>query len=173
MRTLKHMLLTIVGLGVVALIAGCGGGSGGGLYGSSGGGNSPTATTASASALVKTASASVGGASETILTNAQGMTLYYFDPDTSSTIACSGSCAQTWPPLLEGNGSLQAPAGVTGNISVINGANGKQVEYNGHPLYTYSGDTAPGQTKGNGLFNKWHVATPTIPVNGGTGNGGY
>jgi predicted lipoprotein with Yx(FWY)xxD motif len=173
MRALHRLLLTLVSLGMVVLIAGCGGGSGGGLYGASGG-NTPGTTTTSAGPLVKTASATVGGASETILTNAQGMTLYYFDPDTASTIACTGSCAQLWPPLLEGdNSSLQAPAGVTGTISVLNGTNGKQVEYNGHPLYTYTGDSAPGQANGDGYNGKWHVATPSIATNGGSSGGGY
>jgi predicted lipoprotein with Yx(FWY)xxD motif len=173
MRAIQRVLLTVAGLGAVALIAGCGGGSSG-AYGASGNPTSgTTTTTSSGAALVKTATATVGGTSETILTNAQGMTLYYFDPDTSSTVACTGSCAQNWPPLLEGNGSLQAPAGVTGTISVVNGANGKQVEYNGHPLYTYAGDSAPGQTTGDGVLGKWHVATPNIPINGGSSGGGY
>lgn len=171
MRALQRLLLTATSLGMVVLIAGCGGGSGG-AYGASGGTTSGTSTSSGAP-LVKTASATVGGTSKTILTNAQGMTLYYFDPDTSSTIACTGACAQKWPPLLEGDGSLQAPAGVTGAISVVNGANGKQVEYNGHPLYIYTGDSGPGQTTGDGFNGKWHVATPSIPANGGSSSGGY
>jgi predicted lipoprotein with Yx(FWY)xxD motif len=53
-------------------------------------------------------------------------------------------------------------------------ANGSQVEYNGHPLYTFSGDTAPGQTNGEGLFGMWFVATPNLPVQGGgSTSGGY
>ena len=44
----------------------------------------------------------------------------------------------------------------------MNDANGNQVEYSGYLLYTYSGDSAPGQTKGQGLFGKWYVATPDM-----------
>jgi len=55
-------------------------------------------------------------------------------------------------------------------------ANGNQVEYNGHLLYAYSGDTAPGQTNGEGLLGKWFVATPGLAVQGGgstSGGNGY
>ncbi len=48
---------------------------------------------------------------------------------------------------------------LAGKLSVVTDANGQQVEYNGHLLYTYSGDAAPGQTNGEGLFGKWFVAT--------------
>jgi hypothetical protein len=49
--------------------------------------------------------------------------------------------------------------------------NGMQVLYNGHPLYRYSGDTAPGDTHGDGIEGKWHVATPNVAVNGGSTSG--
>ena len=51
---------------------------------------------------------------------------------------------------------------MTLTFSVLNGANGKQVLANGHPLYTFAQDKAAGDTKGEGLFGKWHVATPSI-----------
>ncbi len=128
--------------------------------------SSPGATSSSGSGaeLVQTATATVSGKSETILTDTRGMTLYYFDPDTATKIACSGSCASVWPPLLATADTVTGAPGLTVTFSVLNGANGKQVLGNGHPLYTYSADKAPGDTKGNGLFGKWHVATPTIPA---------
>jgi predicted lipoprotein with Yx(FWY)xxD motif len=46
-------------------------------------------------------------------------------------------------------------------------ANGSHIEYNGHPLYTFSQDTAPGQTNGEGLFGMWFVATPNLPLQAG------
>ena len=53
-------------------------------------------------------------------------------------------------------------------------ANGSQVKYNGHPLYTFSGDTAQGQINGEGLFGMWFVAMPNLPVQGsGSTSGGY
>ncbi|TMC88875.1 MAG: hypothetical protein E6J10_02220 [Chloroflexi bacterium] len=55
-----------------------------------------------------------------------------------------------------------------------NGCKRQQVEYNGHPLYTYSGDTAPGRTNGEGLLGKWFVSTPSLSVQGGgSTSGGY
>jgi predicted lipoprotein with Yx(FWY)xxD motif len=110
-----------------------------------------------------TASATVNGKSVTILTDAKGQTLYYFTPDTATTIACMAGCAKAWPPLLfTGSGSPTSSATLPGTLSVVNGANGAQVEYSGFPLYSFSGDSAPGQTKGEGLFGKWYVATPDL-----------
>jgi predicted lipoprotein with Yx(FWY)xxD motif len=113
--------------------------------------------------VVRVATVTVKGKSETVLANAQGMTLYYFTPDSATNIACTGGCAQAWPPLIfKGSGSPEGDAPLSGKLSTVNGANGVQVDYNGHPLYTYSGDTAPGQANGQGLFGKWFVATPSL-----------
>jgi predicted lipoprotein with Yx(FWY)xxD motif len=120
-------------------------------------------TPSSSAAIVKTTSATVNGQSVTILTNAQGMTLYYFKPDTATTSACTGSCAGFWPPLVfTSSGSPASVTALPGTLSVVTDANGKQVEYNGHLLYTYSGDTAPGQTHGEGIKGSWFVATTTL-----------
>jgi len=105
----------------------------------------------------------LNGNSETILTNAQGMALYYFVPDTATKAACTGTCAGIWPPLLfAATGSPASATPLPGTLGVVTDANGQQVEYNGHPLYTYSKDTAPGQTNGEGFKGKWFVATPTL-----------
>jgi len=122
-----------------------------------------TTPTTSSNAVIMTATAMVKGQSTTILTNAQGMTLYYFTPDTPTTVACTGGCAKIWPPLVfTGSGTPNSDTTLPGTLSVFNGANGNQVEYSGFLLYTYSGDTATGQTKGEGLFGKWFVATPDL-----------
>jgi predicted lipoprotein with Yx(FWY)xxD motif len=125
----------------------------------------PTATTASASSFdVQTATVSVAGTSETVLTDAKGFTLYYFTPDTATTVACTGGCASAWPPLIvSGIGTPTAATTLTGTVTVVAGPNGNQIEYNGHPLYTYAGDTAAGQTTGQGVNGKWFVVTPDIP----------
>jgi predicted lipoprotein with Yx(FWY)xxD motif len=95
------------------------------------------------------------------------MTLYYLKPDTATKSACSGTCAGIWPPLLfTGSGSPSSATSLPGTLSVVTDANGQQVEYNGHPLYTYSGDTAPGQTNGEGIKEVWFVATTTLSVQG-------
>jgi predicted lipoprotein with Yx(FWY)xxD motif len=83
------------------------------------------------------------------VTNSKGFTVYWFVPDTSTTSKCTGSCATFWPPVA---GPASAMSGVTGTLSTITRPDGtKQATYDGHPLYTYAGDTAPGQAKGNGL----------------------
>ncbi len=109
-----------------------------------------------ASGTLKTAR--IGGV--TVLTNATGLTLYWFVPDTATRSACYGTCAGYWPPLT---GTPSAGPGVTGTLAAIKRADGTtQVTYNGHPLYTYVGDTAPGQAFGNNLNlngGLWHEVT--------------
>ena len=96
----------------------------------------------------------------TVLTNAKGLTLYWFAPDTATRSACYGVCAGYWPPV-----TVTPPAGpgVTGTLATIKRSDGTtQVTYNGHPLYTYAGDTAPGQAFGNNLNlngGLWHEMT--------------
>ena len=128
----------------------------------------PTATTAASSGpVIKTASATLQGKTTTILTDAQGKTLYYFKPDTATTVACTGGCASNWPPLtFSGSGSPSSATPLPGTLSVLQGANGAQVEYQGHPLYTFAGDTAPGQTSGEGKGGVWFVATPDLAAQG-------
>ena len=150
---------------VMMVVAACGSTTGGGGSTPTGGNTPvPAATTpSSSSALVNTATASVKGSSETILTNAKGLTLYYFTPDTATSTACTGSCAQAWPPLLmAGSGTPSSATTLPGTLTVVTTANGSQVAYDGHLLYTFSGDSSPGQTNGQGLFGKWFVATPKL-----------
>jgi predicted lipoprotein with Yx(FWY)xxD motif len=134
---------------------------------SSGSSSSGGTTPSSSGAIIKTASATVNGQSVTILTNAQGMTLYYLKPDTATNSNCTGTCASNWPPLVfTSSGSPGSAAALPGTLSVVTDANGQQVEYNGHFLYTFSGDTAPRQTHGEGIKGVWFVATTTLPVQG-------
>ncbi len=95
-----------------------------------------------------------------VLTNSKGLTLYSFGPDTSTKSNCNGQCATYWPPVM---GPVTAGPGVTGTLGTITRADGTvQATYDGHPLYTYVGDTAPGQDKGNGLNlsgGVWHDVT--------------
>ena len=100
-------------------------------------------------------SATIGGA--TVLTNARGFTLYFFTPDTPATSRCYGSCAVYWPPVT---GAAAAGPGLPGRVGTITRTGGsRQLTYNGHPLYTYIGDSAPGQARGNNLNlngGLWH-----------------
>ena len=134
-----------------------------GRYGKGYGTGSTTPTASSSGQLIQTATATVNGKSETILTNAQGMTLYYRTTDKPPATVCSGGCASAWPPLLVSGSTIPTSATtLPGKLSVQTDANGTQVEYNGHPLYTFSGDTGPGQTTGEGFGGIWHVVTPTL-----------
>jgi predicted lipoprotein with Yx(FWY)xxD motif len=83
----------------------------------------------------------------TVLANAAGKTLYWFAPDKANKSVCYGSCAAYWPPVA---GPVTAPAGVQGTFGTIHRTDGHlQETYNGHPLYTYIGDSGPGQASGN------------------------
>ena len=166
---------------VVALLAAACGSNGSTSSGSSSSTGSGGTTPSTSAAVIKTSSATVNGQSVTILTNSQGMTLYYFKPDTATTSACTGSCAGFWPPLVfTSSGSPGSASALPGTLSVVADSNGQQVEYNGHMLYTYSGDKAPGQTNGEGIKGNWFVATTTLSVQGApqatptkNGYGGY
>ena len=146
--------LVPTGLAAALVIAACGSSSGS----PSSGGAASSAPAAGSSAL-KTAK--IGGA--TVVTNAKGFTLYWFVPDTATTSKCNGSCATFWPPV---KGPATAGAGVTGKLATIKRADGSvQATYNGHPLYTYVGDHAPGQATGNGLNvngGVWHEVTVSV-----------
>nr|BBH96019.1 hypothetical protein KTA_42180 [Thermogemmatispora argillosa] len=125
----------------------------------------PTTAPMSGAVVVKTATVKLNGQSTTILTDTRGRTLYYFTSDTPTQSACTGGCASTWPPLLfQGSGTPQSASPLPGKLSVVKDAHGQQVAYNGHLLYTYTGDTAPGETSGNGVGGRWFVATPSLSV---------
>jgi predicted lipoprotein with Yx(FWY)xxD motif len=109
-------------------------------------------------------SASAGGGLKTatiggvrVLTNARGLTLYWFAADTPAKSACYGTCAAYWPPV---SGNPTKGPGVPGKVATIKRSDGTtQITYNGHPLYTYVGDTTPGQASGNNLNvngGLWH-----------------
>jgi predicted lipoprotein with Yx(FWY)xxD motif len=117
----------------------------------------PASTSAGSSrALLKIAS--IGGVS--VLTNARGYTLYWFVPDTPAKSTCYGTCAVYWPPVL---GTPAAGSGVSGKLGTIRRSVGAaQVTYDHHPLYTYVGDSAPGQASGNNINlngGLWHEMT--------------
>ena len=113
----------------------------------------------------------------TVLTNAKGFTLYSFAPDTSTTSKCNGACAQNWPPVKPGTAA--AVKGAFGTIKRSDGAT--QLTFHGHPLYTFVGDTAPGQAKGNGINafgGLWHEAPASgsaalAGTSSSSGGGGY
>jgi predicted lipoprotein with Yx(FWY)xxD motif len=145
-----------------------------------------SAPASSAPASSAPASASAAGALKmttingtAVVTDASGKTLYWFVPDTSTTSKCTGSCATYWPPVV---GPVTAGSGVIGRLGVITRSDGTmQATYDGHPLYTYAGDSGPGQAKGNGINASggvwWEMtvsgATPAAATSSNTsGNSG-
>ena len=142
--SIPHAGAVIGGLSVLALVL---------LGVAVAGAGTNTAVTGGSGQELKTAT--VHGV--TVLTNAKGFTLYWFAPDTATKSVCNGSCAQYWPPVP---GHVTEGPGVTGTLGTITRSDGSsQATYNGHPLYTYVSDTAPGQANGNNLNvngGLWH-----------------
>ncbi len=163
----------IAGVAATALlVAACGSSGSSTSSPPAGGGTTPTAAPASApasgTAMLKTETSSLG----TVLANSQGLTLYWFAADHGTTSACSGACAAAWPPVI---GTPQAMSGVTltGTLGTITRSDGTmQATWNGHPLYTFKADTAPGQVNGNkvnGFGAMWYAVT--LGSSSGTGGG--
>jgi predicted lipoprotein with Yx(FWY)xxD motif len=167
---LRMLLALLAVTAATAVLAACSS-SGTSSAGGSGSTSSPVVTTAGS---LKTAM--IGGV--TVLTSAKGLTLYSFAPDTPAKSNCNGTCAQNWPPV---KGPATA-SGVTGTFGTIKRSDGSvQATFDGHPLYAFAGDTAPGQNKGNGLNaagGLWHEITtsgtaPAGSSSSSSGGGGY
>jgi predicted lipoprotein with Yx(FWY)xxD motif len=96
-----------------------------------------------------------------VVVDPDGMTVYMFQPDTVEESMCADECAQAWPPLLFLNDSMTGagldPA-LFGAAELPDGT--QQVTYNGHRLYRYAGDEAPGDTTGHGVADVWFALTP-------------
>ena len=154
----------LIASAALAAVAAAGGITAAAATGSSAG--SPRAATSApatapaapgAAAAVRTALAAVGGSTQTILVNAQGLPLYYFRPDTATRSLVTGGLASLWPPLTS---AAPTAARVNGKVTVVRDAHGNQVAYNGHLLYTFASDRA-GHVTGQGVQN-FFVATPGL-----------
>jgi predicted lipoprotein with Yx(FWY)xxD motif len=158
----------------VALLAACGSS---GTSGASGGTSStPAATSSSAPAASSSAPAATAASTSstgittakssigTVLTTAQGFTIYWFAIDTPNKSNCSAQCAAFWPPL-KGSPTMASGASLTGKFGTIKRADGtSQATYEGHPLYLFKEDLRPGQVNGNKLNTAgglWWASTPT------------
>jgi predicted lipoprotein with Yx(FWY)xxD motif len=100
----------------------------------------------------------------TILVNGQGQTLYLFEKDKGMQSSCTGACVSIWPPL-KATGTPVAGAGLSAiKLATAKRSDGTSaITYAGHPLYTYVGDTKPGDTHGQGLNQfgaEWYVLAP-------------
>jgi predicted lipoprotein with Yx(FWY)xxD motif len=109
----------------------------------------------------------------TVLVNSQGKTLYWFAIDTSTASKCTGTCAHYWPPVL-GKPTAMSGTSLPKALGSITRSGGQvQATYDGHPLYTYIGDSGPGATGGNGLTlsgGLWWAMTPTGAIVHGSGS---
>ncbi len=92
-----------------------------------------------------------------MLVTARGLTLYTFTQDKKNQSTCTGQCAKFWPPLLAGSGNTAptAVAGFSGAFGLAAQAGGKQITYNGSPLYTFVKDKKPGDVFGQGAGGTW------------------
>ena len=147
-----NRLIVVAGIVVVALaVAACGSSSGGGY----GGGSS--AAKSSGKGSVALASTKLGK----VLVDGNGRTLYLFEADKGAKSACDGACAAAWPPLVTKGKPTAGPGLTASALGTTKRADGtSELTYNGHPLYTYAGDTAAGQTSGQGLDDygaEWYV----------------
>lgn len=165
---------------IAGLAAACGGGQGGGAVPYAVG-SSPASTAANAPASPPSSGAAVApaaspssptsvkvgvGTSSTLgryLTAPDGKTLYTLSSDPANKSTCAGQCASAWPPLfIAPDGKVVPPSGVMGTFTNIKRSDGtSQVAFDGHPLYEFVRDTAPGQTMGEGVVafgGTWHVA---------------
>ncbi len=155
MRT--HVRLTalagLAGAGLL-LVSACGGG--GTTYGgASSGGQSSTSTGA-----ISAGTTSAGK----VLVSPQKMTLYAFAQDSRGHSACTGTCSSYWPPVPGADAKAAASSAVTAKLGSIKRADGStQLTVNGFPMYTYVGDSKPGQATGQGKNlsgGLWWVVAP-------------
>lgn len=164
---MNRTMTAVAALALVAAlaIAGCGSSSNsGGAYG---GGQSTKSTStessgSEAAAIVAVASVPKLGR---ILVDSEGFTLYDFHKDKGGKSACYGACASVWPPLTT-EGAPQADEGAaTSKLGTTERKDGTtQVTYAGHPLYTYTADTKPGEANGNDFDSygaEWYALLPS------------
>ncbi len=174
----------------VVFLAACGSSAASGTGGAAPASSAPASSSAAggsassnSGAGIKTASVSGG----TVLTTAQGFTIYWFAIDKPNKSNCTSSeCVTFWPPVT-GQASAASGVSLPGKLGSFTRSDGTtQATYNGHPLYTYKGDTAAGQVNGNGLNisgGLWYALTPSgakltgqpasSPTSSGGGGYGY
>ncbi|CAN5474461.1 lipoprotein [soil metagenome] len=147
-------LLAVVGL------AACGDTNGGGYdYGS------PPTDAATTVAVSDTPTGGIASVDVTltdstfgpIVSDGGGNTLYMYAPDSPAAATCTGGCAGAWPPFLF-DGAPSVGDGLAGDLfTTVPGEGGTQLAYNGHPLYHFAGDSAPGDTNGQGSGGVWFI----------------
>jgi predicted lipoprotein with Yx(FWY)xxD motif len=154
-------------VGVAVLVAACASGSSSSSTGAAassspaGASASSSAASGSGSTVIKTASSSAGE----FLTDGSGRAVYLWVKDTGGTSACSGACAGAWPPVTAAGTATASGSAKASDLGTITRSDGtKQVTYDGHPLYYFSGDSGPGTATGQGSDSfgaKWWLVAPS------------
>jgi predicted lipoprotein with Yx(FWY)xxD motif len=127
--------------------------------------SAPAAGSPASAAATGTVITTHTGSAGTFLTTGSGRAVYLWAKDSMNMSACSGACAAAWPPV-PATGTLTATGGAkASDLGTITRSDGtKQVTYDGHPLYFFVGDSAAGQTNGQGSDNfgaKWWLVAPS------------
>lgn len=154
----RHPVAILAGIGALAVLAACSGTAS----------NSTKLTPPSRPPVITTRTLPGLG---TILVNDQGHALYMFVPDKHSKVTCMNGCLVAWPPVVVRAGSA-ARAGANVRPALLGSdpapgagsGSGRVVTYAGWPLYTYEGDTRPGEATGQGLDMNgglWYVMRPS------------
>ena len=164
-------LYTLAAGAAAALVLSACGSSGGTSTGSSSGTSTGTNTATTAGPTVTVNSTGLGQ----VLTNSAGLTLYYLTTDSAMSFACTGSCLQNWHPLVAPSSGPQPGSGVTATLATVARGSDKQVTIGGHPVYTYVGDSAKGDTNGQNVMDNggiWYAlksdGSPVIGSSGGS-----
>ena len=157
---MRHLLkLSLPAIAASLLIAACGSSSSSNTTSSAASTQTaaPTSSSSSSAVVVKSASNSLG----TILVDSQGMTLYHLSGEQNGKFICTSSaCIGVWHPLIAS--SSGTPSGEVGSLGTVKRPEGTvQVTYRGTPLYTFTGDQQPGETKGQGIkdVGTWSAVT--------------
>jgi len=135
-------------------------------------GSAAASTSAPASSAAAAGSSTTGtvittqaGSAGAFLTTASGRTVYLWAKDSTNMSDCSGACAAAWPPVPATGTLTAAGSAKASDLGTITRSDGtKQVTYDGHPLYYFAGDSAAGQTNGQGSDNfgaKWWLVAPS------------
>jgi len=146
-RTSRGTALVAVGAAGLLLLAACGSSGTGGTASGATRSSASSGTAAAHSGKVAARSTSLGQ----VLADPRGMTLYAFAADSPHHSVCTGSCLGYWPPAPGADAAKAAASGVTAKLGTIERSDGtSQLTANGFPVYTYVGDSAAGQTNGQG-----------------------
>jgi predicted lipoprotein with Yx(FWY)xxD motif len=156
------------GLGAALLVAACSSAASAGTGAApaapaspAGGSSSSAGAGSSGGTVITTASSSAG----TVLTNGSGRAVYLWVKDTGPMSNCNGACAGAWPPVTTTATATAAGSAKASDIGTITRSDGtKQVTYDGHPLYYFSGDSGAGTATGqgsDGFGAKWWLVAPT------------